>query len=102
MEKLHRFELVVFTSTTCVHSRKLWGRALESNTSKFFLSGNVIAVIVKFASMIHTPFAVRKFFHKVSVILNTLLSTLSKTQFTSVVKFPASTSEHITSGAREL
>jgi hypothetical protein len=44
-----------------------------------------------------TSFAVmRLFFHKVSVIFNTLLPMLSKTLYTSAVKFPASTSELIT------
>jgi hypothetical protein len=42
------------------------------------------------------------FIHKVFVIFNTLLPSLSKTLCTSAVKFPASTSEHITSGARKL
>jgi hypothetical protein len=36
------------------------------------------------------------FFHKVSVIFNTLLPTLSKTLYTIVVKFPSSTSKHAT------
>jgi hypothetical protein len=42
------------------------------------------------------------FFHKVSVIFNTLLPTLRKTLYTNVVKFPAATSEHITSGTKKL
>jgi hypothetical protein len=51
----------------------------------------------------HTFFAVmRLFFHKVSVIFNTLLSVLSKMLSTRVVKLPVSTSEHITSSTRKL
>jgi hypothetical protein len=38
----------------------------------------------------------RLFFHKVSVTFNTLLPTFSTTLCTSAVKFPASTSQHIT------
>jgi hypothetical protein len=38
----------------------------------------------------------RIFFHSVPVIFNTLLPTLSKKLRTSFVKFPSSTSEHVT------
>jgi hypothetical protein len=38
-----------------------------------FFSENVIAIIVKFARMIHTSFAIMRLFsHKVSVICNTV------------------------------
>jgi hypothetical protein len=37
----------------------------------------------------------RLFFHKVSFIFNALLPVLSKILYTNVVKFPASTLEHI-------
>jgi hypothetical protein len=74
----------------------------ESNASSFF-SGSEIAITVKFTWMIHTSFAIMGlFFHNVSIICNTLLPTLNKTLYTSVVKFPASTSEHITGGTRKL
>jgi hypothetical protein len=52
--------------------------------------------------MIRTSFAIiRQFFCKVSYF-KTLLPTLSKTLHTAVVRFPASISEHIASGARKL
>jgi hypothetical protein len=38
----------------------------------------------------------RLFFHKVSIIFNTLLPTMSKTLYANVVTIPASASEHIT------
>jgi hypothetical protein len=58
---------------------------------------------MKFTGMTHTPFAIMMlFFHKVSVIFNKLLPTLSKTLYTDVVKFPTSTSEHITIGTSKL
>jgi hypothetical protein len=38
----------------------------------------------------------RPFFHKVYITFNTLSSTLSKTLYISVVKFPASASENVT------
>jgi hypothetical protein len=51
---------------------------------------------MKFTRIIHTYFAITTlFFHKVSFIFNLLMQMLSKTLCTSVVKFPASTSEHI-------
>jgi hypothetical protein len=53
--------------------------------------------------MIYISFAiVVLIFHSVCVILNTLLLAFSKTLYTSVVNFPALTSEHITSGTRKL
>jgi hypothetical protein len=65
-------------------------------------SENVIAVTMTFIWKIHTSFAImRLFFRKVSVIFNTLLPVSSKTLYTNV-KFPASTSEHITCGTRKL
>jgi hypothetical protein len=61
-----------------------------------FLSENVIAITVKFTWVIHTSFAImRLFFHRVSIIFNTLLPLLSKMLYTGVVKFPASALEHI-------
>jgi hypothetical protein len=61
-----------------------------------FSSQNVIAITMKCAWMIHTSFAIMGlFFHKISVTFNTLLQMLSKVLYTSVVKFPASTLEHI-------
>jgi hypothetical protein len=63
----------------------------------------VIAITLKFAWMIRTSFTVtRLFFHNGFAIFNTLLPTLSKTLYTSVTEFCAATSEHITSGTREL
>jgi hypothetical protein len=61
-----------------------------------FFSENIIAAIVKLMWMIHTSFTImRLFFHRVFIIFNTLLPTLSKTLYTSVVKFPALTLENI-------
>jgi hypothetical protein len=61
-----------------------------------FFSEDVIAITMKITWMIHTSLAIMSlFFHKVSVIFNTLLPTLSKTLYTNVLKFPASTSERI-------
>jgi hypothetical protein len=61
-----------------------------------YFSENIIAITVKFTWMIHTSFAImRLFFHRVSVIFNTLLPTFSKTLYTTVVKFPILTFEHI-------
>jgi hypothetical protein len=63
---------------------------------KVFFLEHVIAITVKFTWMIQISFAImRLFFHRVIVIFNTLLPTLTKTLYTSVVKFPALTSEHI-------
>jgi hypothetical protein len=60
-------------------------------------SENVIAVTMKFACVIQSTFAIiRLLFQTVSVIFNTLLPMWSKKPYTDVVKFPASTSEHIT------
>jgi hypothetical protein len=68
----------------------------ENNASNFF-SENAVAITIKLARMIQTSLAIMKLsFHKVSVIFNTLWPTLSKTLYTSVVKHPAMTSEHIT------
>jgi hypothetical protein len=51
---------------------------------------------MKFTWMIHRSFAIwGYFFHKVSVIVSTLFPTLSKTLYTGVVKFPASTLEYV-------
>jgi hypothetical protein len=67
-----------------------------------FFSENVIALILKFTWMIHNSFAImRLFFHIVSIIFDTVLPVLSKMLYT-IVKFPASTLEHIMSGARTL
>jgi hypothetical protein len=64
---------------------------------------SVIAMTMKFTWMTHKSSAImRLFFHKIFIIFNTLLLMLSKTLFTSVVKFHASSSEHITSGTGEL
>jgi hypothetical protein len=61
-----------------------------------FLSENVVAITMKYTWMIYSSFAItRLFFHKVTFIVYTLLPTLSETLYTSVVKFPASTLEHI-------
>jgi hypothetical protein len=52
---------------------------------------------MKFTWIIHTYFAITGlFFREVSVISNALLPTLNKTLYNNAVKFPASTSEHIT------
>jgi hypothetical protein len=62
-----------------------------------FSSENVIATTMKFTWMIHTSFAImRQFFHKVTIIFNTLLPTSNKMLYTSAVKFPSSTLVHIT------
>jgi hypothetical protein len=80
----------------------LYDRPYKSSAFSF-LSENVMAIRVKFTMMIHISFATMwLFFHKVSVIFNISLTTLSKMLCTSVVKFPASTLEHITNGTREL
>jgi hypothetical protein len=68
-----------------------------------FFSENVIVVTVKFTWMIHTHFAImRLFFCTVFITFNAVLPTLSKMLYTSVVKFPALTSENIMSGTRKL
>jgi hypothetical protein len=55
-----------------------------------FFSENVIVITTKFTWMILISLAVvRLFFHKVSIIFNTLLPTLSKTLYTNVVKLTA-------------
>jgi hypothetical protein len=47
--------------------------------------------------MIHKSFSImRLFFHSFPSIFNTFLLTLCKTLYTNAVKFPASTSEHVT------
>jgi hypothetical protein len=59
-----------------------------------FFSKNVIAITMKFTWVIHTYFAIMKLFsHKVSVVFNTNLPTLSKMLYNSVAKFPASLCE---------
>jgi hypothetical protein len=69
----------------------------ENGFASFFFSSNVIAIIMKFAWMIHSFFAImRLFLYRVFVIFNILLQTVSKMLYTNVVKFPASASEHIT------
>jgi hypothetical protein len=74
-----------------------YGGRYESNATNFVYSEKLIVIIMKFTWTIHTSFAImRLFFHKVSVIFNTPLPTLSKTLYISAVKIPASTSEHIT------
>jgi hypothetical protein len=56
----------------------------------------VTEVTVTFTWKIHTYFALKRlFFHKI-FIFNTLLPNLGKTLYISVVKFPASTSQHMT------
>jgi hypothetical protein len=62
----------------------------------------VVTVIRKLTWIFLISFAItRLFFHEVFFIFNTLLPTFIKTLYTSVVKFPASTLEHITSGTRK-
>jgi hypothetical protein len=52
----------------------------------FLFSENVIVITLKFTWIIHTSFAVmRLFFHRVFVIFKTLLPTLTKMPYTSVV-----------------
>jgi hypothetical protein len=66
----------------------------EGNASNF-LSENIIARAMKFIWMICTAFAImRLFFHSLCHFQHTL-PTLSKTLYTNVVKFSASTSENI-------
>jgi hypothetical protein len=79
-----------------LHQLSYEGR-YESNASNFFLgkcNGNCKEIYLE------DPYIflqiMRLFYHKVSIIFNTLLPTLSKTLCNSDVKFPASTSEHIT------
>jgi hypothetical protein len=68
-----------------------------------FFSESVIAITMKFTRMFHIPFAIMRLFcHKVCIIFNTILLTLSKTLYTRVVKYPARTSQPTTSGARKL
>jgi hypothetical protein len=75
----------------------MYERQYSSNAPNFF-SENLTAITMTFTWMIHTSFAIMMlFFHKVSIIFNTLLLTLSKTLYTNVVKFPDSSLEHITS-----
>jgi hypothetical protein len=90
-----RTELHAVKPLEAEHRLNYEGR-YESNASIFSLE-NIIATTMKFIWMICTSFAITGlFFYKVSVTFNTLLPTLSKTLCTGVVKFPASTSEHIT------
>jgi hypothetical protein len=66
----------------------------QSNALNFFSynSDNIEIYL-----LIHMCFAIiRLFSHKVFVIFNTVLPTLSKTLYTTAVKFPASISAHIT------
>jgi hypothetical protein len=59
---------------------KIRGGRYESNASFFLRKGNVIVITMKFTWIIHISFKMmRLFFHEVSVNLNTLLPTLSKT-----------------------
>jgi hypothetical protein len=68
----------------------------ESYASSFF-SENVTALTMPFTWMIHTSSVImRLFFHSSSFIFNTSWPKLSKTLYTTLVKFRASTSEHIT------
>jgi hypothetical protein len=61
-----------------------------------FFSENITAITVKLIRIIHISFAIMGlYFHKVSIIFNTLLPVLSKTLHTYAAKFPASISEHI-------
>jgi hypothetical protein len=74
----------------------------ENNVSSFF-SENASAITMEFTWMFHTSFAImRLFFHKASIIFNTLLPTLSKMLHTHVIKFSALTLEHITRGTMKL
>jgi hypothetical protein len=67
------------------------------NNAAIISPENVTAIIMKLTRMCHISFAITiLFFHKVSVIFNTLLPTSSQTLYMNVVKFPASTLEHIT------
>jgi hypothetical protein len=57
-----------------------------------FSSGNIISITMKFRWMFHISFAImRLLFDKVSIVFNALLPTLSKTPYSSVVKFLDST-----------
>jgi hypothetical protein len=80
------------TNETCV--AQYVGR-YETNTSNFSLkfkwNDNEINMHNSYMFAI-----MRLFFHKVYVIFNILLPTLSITLYINAVKFPASTSEHIT------
>jgi hypothetical protein len=70
---------------------------MADSTEVIFFSENITAITVKFTRLIHASVAiVRLFFNKVLVIFNTLLPTLNKALYTSVVKFPESTSVRIT------
>jgi hypothetical protein len=66
-----------------------------------FFSESVIAMTMGFTWMIRAYLTIMRGFHIFPSILNSFL-TLSKTLCTSAVKFPASTSEHITNGTRKL
>jgi hypothetical protein len=76
------------------YTRTYEGR-YKSNAFNFF-SENVTAIRITFTWKIHTSFAMmRLFFHKVFVLFNILLPTLSKTMVNiNVVKSPATTSDH--------
>jgi hypothetical protein len=71
------------TAGTKVMSAIFFGKCNYNNTGICTDDSNIFAIV-------------RLFFHEVSVIFNTLFPTLSKKLCTIVVKFPASTSEHIT------
>jgi hypothetical protein len=67
-----------------------------------FFSENVTAITMTFTHTIHTPFAImRLFFYKISAIFKALLPTFSKALYTNATKFPASTSERMTSCTRD-
>jgi hypothetical protein len=55
-----------------------------------------VEITVKYTSMIHTFSGIMRLFsHEVSANINKLLPTLGKTLYSSAVKFPASTSQHL-------
>jgi hypothetical protein len=60
-----------------------------------FFSENVTVITLKLTWMIHTSSAIMGLFSHKVITFNTLLPMLSKTLYTSVIKFPALTSEHI-------
>jgi hypothetical protein len=93
----------IFLRKKCYYSQVSYytfheAQHIRSGTKVMVPFLNVIAVTMKFTQMIHTCFSIiRIFFQKVSFIFKTILRTSSKTLYTTVVKFPASTHhKHIT------
>jgi hypothetical protein len=92
--KVFKIRDVLFFKKTKVRKRTvLRKRGTKRSGTKImpFFPENVTAITIKCTRMIHRFLAIKGlFFHRVSVIFNTLLPALSKTLHANVVKFPSS------------